>query len=64
MLFDVIEDNERWWLRLSRSVWVGPFAERTEALQWARSFAGDDRDISMHRERKRKRLRIVGGEAA
>jgi hypothetical protein len=62
MVFDVVEENERWWVRLSRAVWIGPFAEHDEALQWLQGFGFTGKQIAERRERER--LRIVGGEAA
>lgn len=66
MVFDVVEENESWWVRLSRGhVWIGPFAEHADAVTWARGFVGEDQDIAaLRRQTKRQRLRIVGGEAA
>jgi hypothetical protein len=57
MKYNVVEDNSTWWVQLGRSVWVGPFAERSEAVTWARGFAGDDRHIAVRRERQDKRKR-------
>ena len=70
MMFHVIEDNAIWWVRLGRGVLVGPFCDRDDAVTWGRSFAGDHRDLAAaaRTERKskskRKRFRIVGGQAA
>jgi hypothetical protein len=67
MMFDVIEDNATWWIRLGRGrVWIGPFAEREDAAWWAEDFTGQDENCLPSKEfpAKRKRFRIVGGAAA
>jgi hypothetical protein len=41
MVFDVVERDEAWWLRIDGAI-VGPFLSRVAALVWMRGFSGED----------------------
>jgi anti-sigma factor RsiW len=55
--------DDTWWLRIDRAALVGPFGDRAAALAWISTFTGEQ-VTEQRRPTKRRRLRIVSGEAA
>lgn len=48
MIYDVIERDASWWLRIDGAA-IGPFESEYAARQWAHGFGGQDERASRQR---------------
>jgi hypothetical protein len=63
MLFDVIERDATYWLRIGRAALVGPFESANAAREWLSGFTGQDETAARQRNvvaKRSKRLHVVG----